>query len=95
MLDQKNNAPRRYFVDEHGHRVMIGLSFEETIEFETLDGSDVPREDSPAVTAAGRSDSARDRRWSELYGKHDVAWKLWMAQSRAEQATSLSFVNHG
>jgi hypothetical protein len=43
----------------------------------------------------GRSGEARARRWSELYDKHNEAWRLWMAQSRAEQATSLSFVNHG
>jgi hypothetical protein len=29
-------APRRYFVDKNGRRVLIGLTIEETFEFETL-----------------------------------------------------------
>ena len=37
MIDQKHNAPRRYFVDAQGHRVLIGLSLEETAEFEALE----------------------------------------------------------
>lgn len=37
MVDQKNDAPRRYFVDPQGHPVLIGLSLEETTEFEALD----------------------------------------------------------
>ena len=34
---RKNNAPRRYFVDGIGRRVLIGLTLEETFEFERLD----------------------------------------------------------
>jgi hypothetical protein len=37
MIDQGRNAPRRYFVDRQGHRVLIGLSLDETAEFEALD----------------------------------------------------------
>jgi len=38
MIDQRHNAPRRYFVDAQGRRVLIGLSLEEeTAEFEALD----------------------------------------------------------
>ncbi len=37
MIDQSTMRPRRYFVDAQGHRVLIGLSFEETAEFEALD----------------------------------------------------------
>ena len=31
------NAPRRYFVDGYGRRVLVGLTFEETFEFEALE----------------------------------------------------------
>lgn len=90
MLEQKNNAPRRYFVDAQGHRVLIGLSLEETTEFEALDLS-------PAQVgsgAGGERTAIRETRWGELYAKHEQAWRTWIAQSRAEQAADLGFVNH-
>jgi hypothetical protein len=31
-----NQLPKRYRIDENGHRVLLGLSIEETFEFETL-----------------------------------------------------------
>ena len=37
MTDFGEQPPRRYFVDQAGRRVLIGLSLEETTEFETLD----------------------------------------------------------
>jgi hypothetical protein len=96
VIDQKNNAPRRYFVDGHGHRVLIGLSLEETTEFETLDGLPVPGEGGGAVETSGDGAPSpiREARWRELYAKHDHAWKAWIARSRAEQAASLGFLNY-
>lgn len=93
MIDRQNNAPRRYFVDCHGDRVLIGLSLQETAEFESLDGDhgSADGRDRDGVT----STAPRKTRWLELYSKHDAAWKAWMAQSRAEQVASLIFVNHG
>jgi hypothetical protein len=32
-----DQLPKRYGVDENGRRVLLGLSVEETFEFETLD----------------------------------------------------------
>lgn len=37
MTDFGDHSPRRYFVDRDGRRVLIGLTLEETTEFETLD----------------------------------------------------------
>ena len=90
MIDQKNNAPRRYFVDAHGHRVLIGLSLEETMEFESLDGLPVLGECGGANGGGDdyASTASRETRWLELYAKHDEAWKVWIAQSRAEQAVN-------
>ena len=34
MTDFGDHSPRRYFVDENGCRVLIGLTIEETFEFE-------------------------------------------------------------
>ncbi|OKO86815.1 hypothetical protein [Bradyrhizobium sp. AS23.2] len=80
-----HNAPRRYFVDAGGRRVLIGLTPEETFEFERLDSGLAFGE---AQAAPGGRDSWPDtgeRRRVELYQKHEGAWKTWMARSRAEQ----------
>lgn len=83
MIDQRRNAPRRYFVDAHGHRVLIGLSLEETAEFEALDLS--PKETIEIGAEIGESEGAAGEvRWFELYSKHEEAWRAWMAQRQAE-----------
>ena len=38
MSDHSHDSPRRYFVDGSGRRVLVGLTIEETSEFEALDG---------------------------------------------------------
>ena len=80
MTSLRNNAPRRYFVDAVGRRVLIGLTHEETFEFERLD-SLAPNDEH------GRQlrPTTGEQRWLELYSKHEDAWKAWIAQSRAEQ----------
>ncbi|QPF90294.1 hypothetical protein [Bradyrhizobium commune] len=92
MTELRNNAPRRYFVDAGGRRVLIGLTFEETFEFERLDSQPV------LGLAAGHAvrnsgvlwSAAGERRWQELYAKHEGAWKAWMAQNRNVQSGSFS-----
>lgn len=88
----RNNAPRRYFVDAVGRRVLIGLTLEETFEFERLDsepGLDQAFRQAPR-DQDGPWSSAREQRWLELYEKHEGAWKVWMAQSRAERTGSFN-----
>ncbi len=94
MIDQRHNAPRRYFVDAQGHRVLIGLSLEETAEFEALDLG--PTEAVPIMVEAGRGKAAAvdEVRWLELYSKHEGAWRVWIARSQAERAPDLGFVNY-
>lgn len=91
MIDQRHNAPRRYFVDAQGHRVLIGLSLAETAEFEALDLA-------PQIVAEagmGKGATAVDEvRWLELYCKHEGAWRVWIAQSQAERTQDLGFVNY-
>lgn len=92
MTDLRNNAPRRYFVDAGGRRVLIGLTFEETFEFERLDSQPVTGlADGHAVRDGGVLWPATgERRWQELYAKHEGAWKAWMAQNRNAQAGGFS-----
>ena len=94
MIDQRHNAPRRYFVDAQGHRVLIGLSLQETAEFEALD---VAAETPQIVTETGLGKEAApvdDVRWLELYSKHEGAWRVWIARSQAERTPDLGFVNY-
>jgi hypothetical protein len=87
MTSLRNNAPRRYFVDAVGRRVLIGLTLEETFEFERLDSVENGRQ-----TACGADAPwpVAGERWLELYAKHEDAWRAWMAQSRAEQGDNFS-----
>ena len=87
MTSLRNNAPRRYFVDAAGRRVLIGLTHEETFEFERLDSLAPNGEHGQQLRSM-----TGEERWLELYAKHEGAWKAWIAQSRAEQVQGL---NHG
>jgi len=95
MIDQRHDAPRRYFVDAQGHRVLIGLSLQETAEFETLDPSS---KETVQIGAGIRENEGTagpgEIRWLELYSKHEGAWRAWIAQSQAAQMQDLSFVNY-
>jgi hypothetical protein len=71
-----DQLPKRYRIDVNGHRVLLGLSIEETFEFETLD--DLPPLDETGTYIAWRDGvpvTSREKRWLELYQKHDEAWK--------------------
>lgn len=94
MIEQTRHAPRRYFVDAQGHRVLIGLSSDETAEFEALDLSSVEGGVPPATSGVGEGVAGENEvRWLELYLKHEGAWRTWIAQSRAEQAQASNFIN--
>jgi hypothetical protein len=98
--------PRRYFVDGDGARVLIGLSIEETREFEAIDTRPARREpDDIASTAAplmpgdalwgetAGSAAARQTRWLELYRKHDAAWRRWLRETAAGDLPHLVKIN--
>jgi hypothetical protein len=95
MTDHGDHSPRRYFVDHNGRRVLIGLTIEETFEFETLD-SLTPLDESGDHVAwdeDGIPTSAREKRWLELYSKHDTAWKQWMVETHTERWRSSTLLN--
>ncbi len=72
MNSPRGHSPRRYFVDGSGRRVLIGLTIEETSEFEILDN--LPALDEPGGHVArdenGAPTTTREKRWRELYCKH-------------------------
>jgi hypothetical protein len=85
MTSPTYNAPRRYFVDGGGRRVLIGLTPEETFEFERLDSEQAPGQAQVAPDGRNAWPDAGEQRRLELYEKHEGAWRAWMAQSRTER----------
>ena len=85
MTSRNNNAPRRYFVDAVGRRVLIGLTPEETFEFERLDSEPGGGRTESMWIECGSRPAPGEQRWLELYAKHEDAWKIWMAQSRVDR----------
>ncbi|MGY4606936.1 hypothetical protein ACVW16_005348 [Bradyrhizobium sp. USDA 4474] len=90
MTDLKNNAPRRYFVNAGGQRVLIGLTPEETVEFERLDGQSVANLEEVACAKGVLWRVTGELRWQELYAKHEGAWKTWIDQNRGERPAGFS-----
>jgi hypothetical protein len=83
------DKPRRYISRSGGH-VLIGLTPEETLEFEHIDAL-------AALAGSGKNDdqavdeapaSTGERRWLELYQKHENAWVSWKAHHRAGSGTT-------
>jgi len=90
MTRYGDHSPRRYFVDGDGQRVLIGLTIEETSEFETLDS--LPAlDESGAWNEDGVPSTTREKRWLELYTKHDAAWRQWLIEARSVRGEDLGF----
>jgi hypothetical protein len=87
--------PSHYCVDERERRVLIGLTIKETLEFQALDA--LPPLDSSgtrlAWSAQGAPLTPREKRWLQLYLKHDAALKLWMIGSRANRSAHSNLAN--
>ena len=67
--------PQIYNLDEQGRKVLLGLTYEETIEFAVLDA--VPPTSSSIRWQAETSDFPQaEARWLELYFKHQAACRL-------------------
>ena len=94
MTDFGDQPPRRYFVDKLGRRVLIGLSLEETTEFETLDSLPALDQSGNHMTWGGNGvpTTTREKRWLQLYSKHDEAWRQWMAETYADRRGRLESV---
>lgn len=80
MASDYSNFPRRYFPDGDGQRVIVGLTVDETSEFEQLDTHQAYQSDRD-VDDRG---TARQR-WLELYAKHAAAWDQWTRQSKLDR----------
>ena len=74
-----------YVLDGDGNRILIGLTLDETREFERLDElmsnlSFVPTDDSRSLN---------ERRWLVLYDKHEAAVRLYLSNQNAKALRAL------
>lgn len=68
-----------YVLDSDGNRVLIGLTLDETQEFECLD-------ELISLSSASTSDSRslNERRWLELYDKHEAVARIYLSSQNAK-----------
>ena len=69
-----------YVLDAEGNRILIGLTLEETREFERLD--ELISNLSSAPTDDSRSQN--ERRWLVLYDKHEAAVRIYLSIENAK-----------
>ena len=69
-----------YILDGDGNRILIGLTLDETREFERLD--ELMSNLSTAPTDDNRS--INERRWLVLYDKHEAAVRLYLSIENAK-----------
>lgn len=81
--------PRRYQANIAQPYTLIGLTVEETREFERLDHLSVEGDSGNATwTPDGEPTTPEERRWFELYRKHEIGWSAWLA---AEGGSTAAF----
>jgi hypothetical protein len=68
----QNLFPRRYYIGDEGQRVLIGLTVEQTAEFELLE--------LPVTSSDLDAANFSHGRWLELYRLHQQAWEIWRAE---------------
>jgi hypothetical protein len=65
----------RCVVDTQGQRALIGLSAAETREFQALDSQSPSDGEEIGWTFGGEPTTRREKRWLELYTRHNEAWR--------------------
>ena len=74
-----------YVLDADGKRILIGLTLDETREFERLDEMIL---DSGSVPTDERN-SRNERRWLVLYDRHDAAVRRYISTQNAKALRAL------
>ena len=69
-----------YVLDADGNRILIGLTLDETREFERLDELISNLISAPADD----SRSQKERRWLVLYDKHEAAVRIYLSIENAK-----------
>ena len=80
VSSERRIFPRRYQTDASQSYTLIGLTVEETREFERLDQRCLEGHSGDACwNLDGEPTTPEERRWLELYRKHETAWSVWLA----------------
>jgi hypothetical protein len=69
-----------YVLDADGNRILIGLTLDETREFECLDELISSRSSAPT----NDSRSLNERRWLVLYDKHEAGVRIYLSTQNAK-----------
>jgi hypothetical protein len=74
-----------YILDASGKRILIGLTLDETREFERLDEMILNSGSEPT----DERNSRNERRWLVLYDKHDAAVRSYLTNENAKALRAL------
>jgi hypothetical protein len=74
-----------YILDADGKRILIGLTLDETREFERLDELIISLVPEPTDELRSRN----ERRWLVLYDKNDAAVRSYLANENAKALRAL------
>ena len=74
-----------YILDASGNRILIGLTLDETREFERLDELILDSGSEPT----DERNSRNERRWLVLYDKHDAAVRRYISTQNAKALRAL------
>ena len=74
-----------YVLDADGKRVLVGLTLDETIEFERLDEAILDSVSEEVDNYRVR----KERRWLVLYDKHDAALRNYLSTENARALRAL------
>jgi hypothetical protein len=83
--------PRRYHAGEGNRYLIIGLTGDETSEFERLDRlMPLDHQGNFAWDFEGEAKTPEEQRWFELYRKHEAAWSAWLDPQKLSSSGALS-----
>ena len=74
-----------YVLDADGKRILIGLTLDETREFERLDEMILDSGSAPT----DERNSRNERRWLVLYDRHDAAVRRYISTQNAKALRAL------
>jgi hypothetical protein len=81
VSSERRIFPRRYQANHDQPHTLIGLTADETAEFERLDHlSPVDPLGNCAWDFEGDAKTPDQKLWLELYRKHETGWSVWLAE---------------
>jgi hypothetical protein len=80
VSSERRIFPRRYQANASQPYTLIGLTIEETSEFERLDHLSLIHDSGDGAWNFDEEPmTPEEKRWHELYRKHETGWSVWRA----------------